>query len=109
MRALEAERGRHLSPAAAAERLALRRRRYGADHRRARQAWAAELDAAGVLPCCLCGGDVVAGSSWHLDHEPGTDDQYRGIAHDRCNSADGGQRGAEAVRVQARARRATGS
>ena len=110
-----AARDRHLTPEAAAARLEQRRTRYGAAHKVARRAYADQLAEAGSLPCVLCGHLVHDGQRWELDHVPGTDDQYRGIAHGqdpcptcgrRCNAGDGGARGALAQKQAAAARRA---
>lgn len=72
-----------------------RSEKYGATHQRARKAWSDMLKAAGSLPCSICGGPVMADSTWHLDHVPGSDTEYRGVAHPSCNMKDGARRGSQ--------------
>ena len=67
-------------------------RGYGPAHRKLRRQWAPKVEA-GMTSCSLCGGWIEPGTPWHLDHEPGTLDQYRGPAHASCNTSDGGKRG----------------
>lgn len=67
--------------------------KYGRAHDIARAAWADALQAAGRLRCPLCGKWVYPRQRWHLDHVPGTVDQYRGVAHRSCNTGDGARRG----------------
>lgn len=72
-------------------------RGYGAAHKKERQRWAdlmAEAWAQGeYVACCLCGDAITEGEAWHLDHDP-SGAGYRGPAHPRCNTSDGGRRGA---------------
>lgn len=67
--------------------------KYGRDHDIAREQWKDALTEAGSLPCCLCPKPVYPWQRWHLDHKPGTVDQYRGIAHGSCNEGEGARRG----------------
>lgn len=55
-------------------------------------------DAVGSL-CVLCGEVMDDPERMHLDH---TEDRsgYRGFAHDRCNVADGAQRGGAVIRAR---------
>ncbi len=57
---------------------------YGKAHRRLRAQWKVKVDAGGVR-CWRCRLPIEPGSRWHLDHLPGTVDQYAGPAHPRCN------------------------
>lgn len=44
-------------------------------------------------PCCLCGKPMYPPTRLlHADHWPNSD-QYRGLAHARCNVRDGARRG----------------
>ena len=49
------------------------------------------------VPCCRCGKPVVEGQAWHADHYP-VSREFGGTqvwpAHERCNTRDGGKRGA---------------
>lgn len=65
--------------------------RYGAEHQRARAAWAQRI-ANGARPSCArCGWPVLAGEAWDLDHaEDGL--SYLGPAHMRCNRGAGGRK-----------------
>jgi hypothetical protein len=45
----------------------LKRRRYDADHRRARREWLPHVDA-GVVRCGRCGDLIRPGEPWDLDH-----------------------------------------
>lgn len=57
---------------------------YGKAHRRLRAQWKVKVDA-GNVRCWRCRHLIEPGSRWHLDHVPGTTDQYAGPAHPRCN------------------------
>lgn len=67
--------------------------KYGRAHEKARARWKDKLDELGSLPCCLCPKPVYPWQRWHLDHVPGTVDQYRGVAHGSCNEGEGARRG----------------
>lgn len=69
-------------------------RGYGPDHVKARAAYMAELQAAGVGVCCIGGEPIYPsmGSSLHLDHTPDRQG-YRGLACARHNRQDGARRG----------------
>ena len=67
-------------------------RGYGYAHAQERKRVKVLVDA-GQVNCCLCGRWIQPGTRWHLDHVPGTTDQYRGAAHEYCNTSDGATRG----------------
>src|SRR5438045_6044418 len=62
-------------------------RGYGHQHQQRRKVWARKV-AKGDVACARCGGLIVPGSKWHLDH---TDDRsgYLGPSHAGCNMAAG--------------------
>jgi hypothetical protein len=62
-------------------------RGYGSAHRRMREAAKVSVDA-GQAACSRCGGMIVPGTPWDLDHTP---DRlgWLGPAHRRCNRAAG--------------------
>lgn len=67
-------------------------RGYDAAHRKARAAYLAQLDAAGVGVCCIGGEPIYPGQALHLDHTPDRQ-SYRGLACARHNKQDGARRG----------------
>ena len=77
-------------------------RGYGARHQALRQQWA-RVVAEGAASCARCGGWIVPGSRWHLDHADGDRGQYIGVSHARCNTV-----AANIRRGRARHRRSPG-
>ncbi len=71
-------------------------KRYGPKHRRLRVAWKERVEAGGVF-CGRCGGPVLPGTSWHLDHADlrGGEGVYREnpVSHARCNVKAGARLG----------------
>lgn len=67
-------------------------RGYGADHRKARAAYLAQLQRDGVGVCCIGGELIYPGQALHLDHTPDRQ-SYRGLACARHNKQDGARRG----------------
>jgi hypothetical protein len=65
-------------------------RGYGHFHRKARKAMA-ELVNAGGAKCCRCGGPILPGSDWHLDHQDADRGRYKGVSHATCNTSAGGR------------------
>jgi hypothetical protein len=65
-------------------------RGYGTAHMKARGELLARFTPGD--PCCLCHRPMWTAKGLHADHIPGTD-QYRGLAHPRCNIRDGARRG----------------
>lgn len=65
-------------------------RGYGYEHRKRRRLLEPVV-AAGQAVCGRCGGPILPGQRWDLDH---TDDRvgYRGTAHRFCNQAAGGRK-----------------
>jgi hypothetical protein len=65
-------------------------RGYGTEHKAERARVARVVDA-GEAACSRCGGLIVPGTPWHLDH---SDDRqsYRGPSHSSCNLRAGGNR-----------------
>jgi hypothetical protein len=59
--------------------------RYGHQHKKLREAVAAQV-ATGAVACARCGGLIVRGDAWDLDH---ADDGngYLGPSHAACNRA----------------------
>lgn len=53
------------------------------EHRAARAAMKADVDA-GRAVCCRCGGSIVPGQPWHADHNRARTG-YLGPAHASCN------------------------
>lgn len=68
-------------------------RGYGHSHRKARAALVADVQR-GAVTCVLCGLAIQPDEPWHLDHTPDRND-YRGPAHAKCNTSDGGKRAHE--------------
>ena len=66
-------------------------RGYGAAHRQERARWA-PIVAAGGAVCARCGGLILPGSRWDLDHTPDRTG-YNGPAHRYCNRAAGARTG----------------
>ena len=78
-------------------------RGYGYRHQQERKRWARVVDA-GEARCCRCGGVIVPGSRWALDH---TDDRsgWLGPSHKLCNDRAGGRKGAKLGAAITNARR----
>jgi hypothetical protein len=57
--------------------------RYGHKHRKLRRAVAMQV-AAGGVSCARCGGLIIRGDAWDLDHAD-DGDGYLGPSHARCN------------------------
>lgn len=64
-----------------------RARGYGARHQQLRRSWARRVVAGGV-DCARCGGPIVEGMEWHLDHTPDRTG-YLGPSHADCNLRNG--------------------
>jgi hypothetical protein len=64
---------------------------YGAEHRRARAAWAPRV-AAGHVVCARCGLLIAPGAPWDLGHDDADRSKYAGPEHRRCNRATAGRR-----------------
>lgn len=64
---------------------------YGAEHRRARAAWAPRV-AAGHVVCARCGLLIAPGDPWDLGHDDADRSKYAGPEHRRCNRATAGRR-----------------
>lgn len=64
---------------------------YGAEHRRARAAWAPRV-ASGVVACARCGVVIAPGEPWDLGHDDHDRSKYAGPEHRRCNRATAGRR-----------------
>lgn len=86
-------------------------RGYGTDHRRARRAWLAALEEAGVGVCCIGGEPIYPAQAalprdhpraLVLDHTPDRTG-YRGLACALHNRSDGARRGRQRQTVTARA------
>jgi hypothetical protein len=60
-------------------------RGYGAKHKALRRRWAREV-AEGLCHCARCGGWIVPGEPWDLDHTPDRT-AYLGPSHRYCNRA----------------------
>jgi hypothetical protein len=71
-------------------------RGYGAAHRRERARWA-RVVASGAASCVRCGGELVPGAPWDLDHDESRQ-TYLGPAHVRCNRSAGARKGNRARR-----------
>jgi hypothetical protein len=59
--------------------------RYGHKHKKLRQAVAVQV-AAGGVGCARCGGLIIRGDAWDLDHKDGGEG-YLGPSHASCNRA----------------------
>lgn len=66
-------------------------RGYGAEHQRARRAWAPVV-AAGLVDCWRCGERIPADAPWDLGHDDLDRTMHRGPEHQRCNRATKGRR-----------------
>jgi hypothetical protein len=72
-------------------------RGYGAAHDRLRRDWQPLVEA-GQANCCRCGGWIVPGTPWHLDHDDNDRRKYKGVAHAVCNLSAAGRAGARSGR-----------
>jgi hypothetical protein len=71
-------------------------RRYGTDHQRLRRRVAREV-AVGLHVCARCGGPILPGERWHLDHaDSGVG--YIGPSHESCNIRAANEKRAEDAR-----------
>jgi hypothetical protein len=61
------------------------RRGYGTAHQRERKRWA-QIVSEGGAACARCGGPIMPGSRWHLDHADGDRGRYIGVSHAYCNT-----------------------
>jgi len=61
-------------------------RGYGSRHQRKRKDEQRKVNRGGVS-CSRCGGPIVPGEDWHLDHDDDDRKRYRGPSHKKCNIA----------------------
>ena|SRR6185312_5127846 len=59
-------------------------RGYGYEHQKLRRAWAKRV-ATGSVACARCGETILPDERWHLGHDDGDRNAYRGPEHARCN------------------------
>ena len=79
-------------------------RGYGYQHRKLRRQWAHVVET-GQAYCTRCGGWIVPGTPWHLDHDD-MRQAYLGVAHAKCNLVDGARKGYKAQQRSYAMRRA---
>lgn len=80
--------------------------RWGGHASRTARTQLAPLVAAGVA-CCRCSRLIRPGQAWHADHYPISREQggtQVAAAHARCNTSDGGRRGAQLTNTKRRRR-----
>lgn len=65
-------------------------RGYGTTHTRERKRWQNLIDAGAPVTCARCGGPILRGSEWHLDHAEDRS-RYLGPSHARCNLSAAGR------------------
>lgn len=70
-------------------------RGYGAEHRALRAEWQQRIDAGEIVMCADGCGTPITGRTWHLGHAEDRS-AYLGPQTVRCNTEDGGRRGARA-------------
>lgn len=78
---------------------------YGTAHQRARARVALKVKA-GAAFCARCGGWIMPGSAWHLDHDE-TRSGYLGPSHAKCNERAGARKGNARRSAQALAQNRT--
>ena len=67
-------------------------RGYDGRHKTQRKRWSRIVES-GQAACCRCGGWIVPGQPWDLDHNEDRTG-YLGAAHRACNRSVGGRHGA---------------
>lgn len=68
-------------------------RGYGAEHRAIRRQWQQRIDNGERITCATC-PVVITGTAWQLGHDHARGVGYLGPQCVRCNTSEGGRRGA---------------
>jgi hypothetical protein len=74
-------------------------RGYGTAHQKLRKLWARQVER-GEVRCARCGGWILPGEPWDLDHSDRDRSVYLGPSHAACNRATSAHRAARRGALQ---------